>query len=203
MEASAPATKSRSWRPFVGVGAVAVILLLILFYGLGGLNTSSSGTVTTTTSTSYGVTAASLLSSVASDAPPGYLQGSTKQLTPDEAGLVSAGYQLYSNQGGALANMTVIVFNSTTSAQRYGDSVINNAKALGGYSDVTSILGGYERYGSCYGYAEADPEGGEYVANGVCVDGNVYVFVHLASTSSLASAESDMAAFMGAVYQGA
>lgn len=183
------------------MGVVALILLLLLVYGLGGLNSTGSTETASTTSTSYGAAALSILASTARDAPAGYFQGSTKQLTPSEAGLTSAAYELYSNQGGALANVTVITFNSTGSAQRYGDSVINNAKGLGGYSDTTSTIAGYDRYGPCYGYAEADPEGGEYVANGVCVDGNVYIFVHLASTSSLASAESDAAGFVGAAYQ--
>ncbi len=41
-----------------------------------------------------------------------------------------------------------------------------------------------------------------YVANGVCTKGNVYIQVHLAATSSLQSAEGDMAGFVGAAYAG-
>jgi len=187
--------------PFLALGVVAVILVLALAYGLGAFGTSSpTQSSTATTSTSYDTQALSLISSALPQIPSGYIAGSAKQLTPSEPGLASAGYSLFSNPGGALANMTVIVFNSTQEAQRYGTSVTDNAKSLGGYSDATSVLTAFERYGACYGYAESDPEGGEYVANGVCTDGNVYIFVHLAATSSLASAESDMSAFMGAAY---
>jgi len=50
---------------------------------------------------------------------------------------------LYSNQGGALANMTILVFSSPASAKTYITSVISNAKDLSGYSDATSTLTGY------------------------------------------------------------
>jgi hypothetical protein len=180
---------------------VVVVLLLALVYGMGALGAHSSGeSSTTTSSTSYDAKALSIIASAGNLAPSGYVEGSPKPLTPSEPGLSSAAYSLYSGKGGALVNMTVIVFNSTEGAQRYGSSVIANAKSVAGYSDVSSALSAFERYGECYGYAEADPEGGEYVANGVCLDGNVYISVHLAATSSLVSAESDMSAFVGAAY---
>jgi hypothetical protein len=199
---------SKKGRTLLAVTAVLfIVLVAFLLYGLGTFNSPppSSATQTATyitSSTSYDTVASSVISSATANLPAGYVQGSTKQLTPRESGLVSAGYALYSNQAGAFANMTIIVFNSTTSAQRYGDSVMRNDQALGGYTDVTSILSGYQHYGACYGFAESDPEGGEYVAYGVCIKGNVYIYVDVASTSSLPSAESDMSGFVGAAYTG-
>lgn len=185
------------------LGIASIVLLALLLYGLGTFGAPpSAGTTTTTTTTSYSTLASAVISSAANYVPAGYVQGSSRQLNPNESGLASGGYALYSNQGGALVNMTILVFSSPDSAQRYITSVISNAKELSGYSDATSTLAGYQHYGVCYAYAESDPEGGEYVANGVCTKGNVYVQVHLAATSSLPSAEGDMAGFVGAAYEG-
>ena len=134
-------------------------------------------------------------------APPGYAEGSSKLLKPKEVGLASGGYALFSNQGSATANMTILVFNSSGSAQAYTNSVISNSKNLGGYSDLTSSLSGYQQYGTCYGFGQTDPEGAGAVATGVCGKGNVYIMVHVASTSSLPSAQEDMAGLVGAAYQ--
>lgn len=185
------------------LGIASIVFLALLLYGLGTFNTPpASSTAATTASRSYDTLASSVISSAANYLPAGYAQGSSRQLNANESGLVSAGYVLYSNQGGALVNMTILVFSSPASAQTYIASVISNAKGLSGYSDATSTLTGYQRYGVCYGYAEGDPEGGAYVANGVCTKGNVYIQVHLAATSSLPSAEGDMAGFVGAAYAG-
>jgi hypothetical protein len=194
---------SPSGRKYLAaVGVASVVLLAVLLYGFGSLNAPpASSTVQTTETTSYDTLASSVISSAANYVPAGYLQGSSRQLNANESGLVSGGYVLYSNPG-ALTNMTILVFSSPTSAQTYITSVISNAKGLSGYSDATSALAGYQHFGVCYGYAESDPEGGEYVANGVCTKGNVYIQVHLAASSSLPSAEGDMAGFVGAAYQG-
>lgn len=194
----------RGRRNLTVLAVASIILLVLVLFALGSLGgppTSSNSPASTTSSTSYNVEASSVLSSASNDAPYGYSQGSTKPLNPRENGLTSAGYALYSNQGGALANVTILVFNSTVSAQTYVTSVIANAKAVSGYSDSTSSLSSFEHYGTCYGYAESDPEGGQYVANGVCTKGNVYIQVHVATTSSLTSAESDASGFVGATYR--
>ncbi len=195
---------SRRGRTYLAALAIACVVLLALFlYGFGAFNAAPpSSTVQTTASTSYDALASSVISSAASYAPAGYTQGSSRPLFPNETGLVSAGYAIYTDQGGAEANVTIMVFVSPVSAQAYVASVISNAKGLSGYSDATSTLTGYQRYGVCYGFAESDPEGGGSVANGVCTKGNVYISVHLATTSSLASAEGDMAGFVGAAYKG-
>jgi len=204
-DSSGPAPSKLSPRArtyLAATGVVFIVLVALLIYGLGTFSSPSTATTTPTqTTTSYEVLASSVISSAASNIPSGYLQGSSKQLNANESGLVSGGYALYSNQGGALVNMTILVFGSPSTAQRYINSVISNA-AASGFTNATSTLTGYEHYGTCYGYAQADPAGGEYVANGVCTKGNVYIQVHVASTSSLPSAEGDMAGFVGAAYEG-
>ena len=197
-----PPARGRTY--LLALGVASIVALALLLTGLGVFNQSSAtSTSTTTSSTTYNVVASSVLASAATYTPAaGYAQGSPKQLNPHEFGLETAGYALFTDQGGAVANMTILVFNSTTSAQRYTDSVISNAKALSGYTDVTSMLASYQHYGACYGYAETDPEGGGAIATGVCAKGNIYIQVHLATTSSLPSAEGDMSSLVGAAYQG-
>ena len=193
----------RGRKYLAALGIASIVLLALFIYGLGASNSPPTSTsVETTASKSYNTLASSVIASAANYAPAGYTQGSSKELNANESGLVSSGYALFSNQGGALVNMTILVFSSPASAQTYISSVISNAKDLSGYSDATSTLTAYQHYGVCYGYAESDLEGVEYVANGVCTKGNVYIQVHLAATSSLSSAEGDMAGFVGAAYAG-
>lgn len=190
------------------LGVLLILALVGVLYGLGVFSGSSisgaaqTSTSSTTSSSSYNLLANSVFTSAAGYIPGGYVLNSQKQFTYDEPGLLTAEYTTYTNQAGSFANMTVIVFSSSQSAQTYGTSVIDNAKALSGYTDVTSSLAPYQQYGVCYGYAEADPEGLEYVANGVCTKDNVYIFVHIASNISLPIAEGDMTGFVGAAYHG-
>jgi hypothetical protein len=196
-------TSQRGRVYLVALVVAFVIVVGVFVSGLGTLSQPSSTTSSTTASTSYSIGASSVIASAASSAPSfGYAQGSSKQLNPKESGLESAGYALFSDQGGAAANMTIIVFNSTTSAQRYVDSVISNAKDLSGYTNANSTLTSFEHYGTCYGYAETDPDGGGAIATGVCTKGNVYIMVHVASVASIVSTESDMSNLVGAAYQG-
>ena len=187
----------------VALGTASAILLALLLYSLGSLGapatTSSSTTITTT---SYAVAAATVLASAGAHAPDGYAQGSQQRLSPRESGLESGGYSVFSTQEGAIANVTVLVFDSPQSAQAYIDSVIGNAKGLLGYTDVTAALTSYRQYGVCYGFGQTDPDGNGAVATGVCTKGNVYIQVHLAATTSLPSVEGDMAGFVGAAYTG-
>lgn len=195
--------KPRGRSRLLVLGVALLIVLLVFLYALGtGGQQSSSPSSSTIETTSYDVGATSVISAAAAHAPSGYSPGPSKQLNPDESGLVSGGYSLFSTQSGALANMTVLVFSSQASAERYIDSVISNAESLSGYSNATATLAPYQHYGVCYGYAEADPEGGGSVANGVCTKGNVYIQIFLASGGSLTSAESDMSAFVGSAYGG-
>lgn len=195
-------SKGRTY--LLALAVASIVALGLLLTGLGVFNQPpSTSAPTETTSTTYNLPALSVIASAGTSTPAlGYDQGSLKQLTPHETGVESAGYALFSNQGGAIANITVLVFNSTTSAQRYIDSVISNSKGLSGYTDVTSMLTSYQHYGTCYGYAETDPEGAGAIATGLCTKGNIYVQVHIATTSSLSSVEGDMASLVGAAYQG-
>jgi hypothetical protein len=194
---------SRSGKKYLAaLGVASIVLLVLLLYGFGSFDAPpGSSTTQTTEATSYNTVASSVISSAANYIPAGYLQGSSKPLTANESGLASGVYVLYSDSAGALTNMTILVFSSPASAQTYVTSVISNAKGLSGYSDATSTLSGYQHYGVCYGYAESDPEGGEYVANGVCTKGNVYIQVHLVARFSLSSTEGDMAGFVRAAYE--
>jgi hypothetical protein len=194
---------SRGRAYLVALGVASIVALGLLLSGLGVFNQSTvTSTSRTTTNTSYNVDASSVIASAATYAPAsGYTQGSSKQLNPKEAGLETAAYALFSNQGGALANMTILVFDTPASAQTYIDSVISNTKDLIGYSDLTSVLTNYQHYGTCYGYGESDPEGAGAIATGICTKGNVYIQVHLATTASLPSVEGDMSGLVGAAYQ--
>lgn len=192
-------------RTLFVVGVACLVLLAFVVIGFSTFNAQPpvlTSTTAVTSSTTYQVLADSVISSAAGNVPSGYSPGNSGALSANETGLVSAGYSVYSNAGGDYANMTVMVFDSPSSAQTYADSVISNAKALTGYSNTNSTLSGYSHFGICFGYAQADPAGGEYVANALCTKGNVYIQVHLAATSSLASAEGDAATFVGAAYQG-
>ena len=166
---------------------------------LGGSASSSTGS--TTTSTSFNVAATSVVSAVTNNPPSGYQTGTARLLTPNETGILSAAYGTYFTEGGAIANMTILVFNGPQSAQTYGDSVINNEKGLTGYSNLNASLASYTGYGTCFGFGETDPEGNGAIATGECIKGNVYIQVMVVSTSSLSAAEGDMSAFVGEAYQ--
>jgi hypothetical protein len=184
------------------VAAVAVLVALLLF-ALGTFNPpSSTSGIYSTTSASYAVDAFAVIASAAAHAPAGFTQGSSHQVNPNETGLHSGAYAVFSAQAGSVANMTIIVFDTPKSAQTYVMSVVSNAKGLSGYTDVSSSLASYQRYGICYGFGEADPYGNGAVATGVCTKGNVYIQVHVVSPSSLSSAEGEMSSLVGAAYQG-
>jgi hypothetical protein len=187
----------------IALGVASIVVLGLLLFGLGVFNPpAASVTSSTITSTSYAVDASSVIASAGNHVPAGYVGGSPKPLNAKEPGLESAGYATFSNQGGSTANMTIFVFGNQSSALTYIDRVIANTQDLSGYSNLTFMLSGYQHYGTCYGYGETDPEGAIAVANGVCTKGNVYIQVHLATSSSLASAEDDMSSLVGAAYQG-
>ena len=188
------------------MGVVSILLLGLLFYSLGDFSGSgpSSASATTTTSfssTSYNITAPSLIGTVASNPPDGYMETSSKQLNPNEPGLASGGYGFFSAQDGDLANVTILVFDGQQAAQTYTGSVIGNTKDLSGYTDVTGVLTNYDHYGACYGVGEADPEGNGAIAQGICSKGNVYIWVHVVSSASLPVAEGEMADLVGTAYQ--
>jgi len=187
----------------IALVAAAAALVALLLFSLGAFNPSSSTSGTaSTTSASYALDASAVITSAAAHAPAGYTQGSSHVLNPNETGLESGAYAVFTAQAGSLANMTIIVFDTPKSAQTYIMSVVSNAKGLSGYSDVSSSLSSYQHYGLCYGFGQADPDGNGAVATGVCTRGNVYIQVHVVSPSSLSSAEGDMSSLVGAAYQG-
>ena len=204
LEAESSGRPPKVGRRLVALGAASIALVLLLIYSLGSLSApQATDSATTTTATSYAVAASSVLASAGAHAPDGYTQGPPHQLTPRESGLDSGGYAMFSTQGGATANMTILVFDSSQSAQTYIGSVIANAKGLSGYTDVTAVLSSFQRYGVCYGFGQVDPYGSGAVATGICTKGNVYIQVHGVSPSSLSSAKAEMSDLVGAAYQGA
>jgi hypothetical protein len=196
--------KSPTGRGYaIAFGVASIIVLVLLVFSLSAFNApAATSSATTTTATSYAVTAPSVIASAAAHAPDGYQQGSSRQLNPNESGLLSGGYATFSTQGGSIANVTILVFDSPPSAQTYIESVITNSKGLSGYTDLTPALSSFQHYGVCYGFGEADPDGNGAVATGVCTKGNVYIQVHDASPSSLSSAEGGMSDLVGVAYQG-
>ena len=197
-----PSGKPTIGRNLVALAAAALVLFSLLLFALGAFNPPPESTSTaSSTSTSFAADASGVIASVASRAPSGYTQGSSRQLNPNETGLQTGAYSVFSTQAGSSANVTILVFDSPKSANTYISSVASNAKDLSGYSDITSSLANYQRYGLCYGFGETDPYGNGAVATGVCTKGNVYLQVHVVSPSSLSSAEADLSNLIGAAYQ--
>ncbi len=174
-----------------------VLVALFAVYAFGGFGSSNSGSSTMTTSTSYQIAASSVVLAAAQQYPAGYNATTAGPLSLKSPGEQSAAYAVLS-QSQSSANISAIVFVSTNSSQSYYDSFTSSVRGLPGYTDITSSLGGYQQYGSCYGYGE-DVDG-IAVANGVCTDGNIFLEVHLSSTESLSQLESDLSSLMGAMY---
>lgn len=193
--------KPRSRAYLIGLGVATIVAIGLLLTGLSVFNQNASTlSFSTTTSTSFNIGALPVVAAVTNSPPSGYQAGTSKQLTPNETGILTAAYGTYFTQTGAIANMTILVFDGPFHAQAYGDSVINNEKGLTGYANLNGSLASYTGYGTCYGFGEADPEGNGAVATGQCIKGNVYIQVMVVSTSSLSSAEGDMSAFVGDAY---
>lgn len=192
-------TSSRRTTYFVVLVVAVAVAVGLVFSGTGAFKTSTS--TATTLSTSYSVTASSVITA-ASKTPLGeaYTHRGVETMKVDVPGVQSAGYMMFSNYGGATANMTVMVFDSTASAQKYVDGAVSAAKDLSGYSNANSTLTPYEEYGVCYGYGLSYPSGIGGTAIGLCTKGNVFIQVNF-TASSLEQAESGMSYLMSAAYQ--
>ncbi len=191
-------------RRLVVIGAVSAVLLASLFAGLVLFTSPAAtrNTVGVTTDTTYDTAASSVLDSTSQQPPAGYaLSTSPRPLNISEPGLENGGYAVFVTQGGSRANLTVLVFATPSSAQDYMNRVVAGAKALSGYSDISSVLLGYQRYGGCYGFGQDNPFGTGAVATGICTKGNVYIQVHLASPSTLSLSEGDLSSLIGAAYR--
>lgn len=193
-----PLTK-RSHTKENAAWAVAVVLVALLaVYAFGGLGFSTGSSGTRTTSTTYDTAASSVVIAAAQQYPNGYNATSLGPLAPDYPGAQSAAYAvLYQSESSA--NITVIVFDSTNSSESYYGLFLSNVKGLAGYTEITGVLSGYQKYGACYAYGE-DVDG-IAVANGICTDGNVFLQAHLSSTEPLSELEGDLSSLIGAMYQ--
>ncbi|MDA4116928.1 MAG: hypothetical protein OK455_01105 [Thaumarchaeota archaeon] len=188
----------------IGLAVAVIVVLATLVFGIEPLfapSTTGDGTATTT-STAYDIAASSILASAVQRAPAGYAETTSKPLNITEPGFENGGDAVFATQEGTLANMTILVFGTPSSAQAYMSSVAANAKSLTGYSDISSVLASYQRYGACYGFGQDNPFGAGAVATGICTKGNVYIQVHLSAASTLSSVEGDVSSLVGAAYQG-
>jgi len=178
---------------------VAIVLVALLaIYALTGAGSSPGPAVTQTTSTYYDLIASSVILAAVQQNPAGYGTTSTGQLRAEYPGEQSAADAILSSSQSA-ANMTVAVFSSVNSSLSYYEIFSSNVKGLAGYTDITSVLSGYEQYGACYAYGE-DVDG-IAVTNGICTDGNVVLLAHLSSSESFAQLEGDLSSLMNAMYQ--
>ena len=193
----------RSHRRSNALWAAAVVLVaLFAVYAYASSSASSpptSTTVTQTTSTSYDVAASSIVLAAVQQGPAGYDETSGGPLAPNYPGEQSAADAILATSDSA-ANMTVIVFATTSSGQSYFEELQSHVRGLEGFTDITGVIGGYAQYGGCYAYGE-DVDG-IGVANGICADGNVFLEVHLSSSEPFSYLEDDLSSLMGAAYQG-
>ncbi|MGA2664607.1 MAG: hypothetical protein ABSF83_06670 [Nitrososphaerales archaeon] len=203
-DAQAGPPTRRSHRRSNALWAAAVVLVaLFAAYAYASSSASPpppSTTVTRTTRTSYDVTASSIVLSAVQQDPAGYTEASSGPLAPTYPGELSAADAILETSGSAAnGNVTVAVFATTNSSQSYFDEFASHVRGLAGFTDITSVIGAYEQYGGCYAYGE-DVDG-IGVANGICVDGNVFLQVHLSSSEQFSYLEDDLSSLMGAAYQ--
>jgi hypothetical protein len=177
---------------------------LVIFFVAGAatialLASSHSGptVLTSAISTYYPTSPNAIVSAAVQVNPAGYTLESSKE-GPPTTGQQGGDWAVLGQPDGSLANMTVEVYASTNASQSYFNRLVGNLKALPGYTDITSALSSYEKYGSCYGYGE-DVDG-TAVANGVCTKGNVVLQLHLVSSKALSDLQSDMTSLMAALY---
>ena len=193
-----PKTRSYGKKSNI-VWAVAVVLVALLaIYALGGFGSTPGATYSQTTSTTYNISASAVIQAAVLQDPAGYNATSLRMANPSYPGAQSAADAVLSEPQSA-ANMTVIVFDTINSTQSYYDLFASHVVGLPGYTNITSVLNGYEQYGKCYGYGE-DVDG-IAVTNGICADGNVFLQAHLSSSATFSQLESDLSSLMGAMYQ--
>jgi hypothetical protein len=196
-----PKPKAKGYRKKSNiVWAVAVVLVALLaIYAFGGFGSSPGPTYRQTTSTTYNISASAVIQAAVQQNPAGYNATNLRVLNHSYPGAQSEAYAILSETP-SYANMTVIVFDTTNSAQSYYNLFASHVVGLPGYTNITSALNGYEQYGKCYAYGE-DVDSGQAVANGICTDGNVFLQAHLSSIESFSQLEADLSSLMGAMYQ--
>ncbi len=179
--------------------AVALIAALIIVGGVAAYEAFSTPAAdTATVSTYYGVAANSVLASAIAQNQAGYSLQSSK---PGSAGGGTSGadWAVLKNSDGSSANMSVIVFPSTNASQGYYSAFVAGVKGLPGYTDVSSDLSSFQKYGRCYAFGE-DVDG-IAVVNGICTKGNVVLQAHLVSGVTFQQLDSDMVSLMGSIYE--
>lgn len=177
---------------------MAIVVAVLIIVGVVALVATSKPRATTATATSTYIStgAEAILTSAVRTNPAGFVLESSKPTAS-----ASSDWATLQSADGSGANVTVLVYPSTNASQAYYDRYVVNVKGLVGYSDITSDLVSFQQYGKCYGYGE-DVEG-IAVTNGICMKGNVFLEVHLSSSTSLGALEGDLTGLMSALYQSA
>ncbi|HME19723.1 MAG TPA: hypothetical protein VKF15_08320 [Nitrososphaerales archaeon] len=174
------------------VVVILVVAGVILFVALSA---PPAGTPTVA-STSISIGADAIIASASQANPAGFVLQSSMQPASR-----SSDWAVLQHPDGSEANVTVAVYPSVAASQKYYDAVVAGVKGLPGYTNVTTDLASFQRYGKCYGYGE-DVDN-IAVINGVCTKGNVFFQVHLVSAISFPGLEEDFTSIMGALYQSA
>ncbi len=192
--AAGTTTRSRS-----GSLLILAVVAVVLVAGVSLASQSffqppaSKGVITTT----FEVTPAALLSSAVQQNQAGYTLESSKQGVVD-GGRQGGDWAYLGNPAGSAANLTVFAFSTSNASTAFYTSSVSAVRGLPGYSDVSSDLGSFQRYGSCYAYGE-DVDG-IAVVDGICAAGNLVLRVHLVSSVAFQQLESDMQSLMGSMY---
>jgi len=187
------ATRTRG-RVWLGIAVAVLIVAGAVWYV--ATTSPPPGTATSQGSTSISEGASSIIASALQANPAGFVFQSSER--PVSA---SSDWATLQQSDGSDANVTVVVYSSTTASQGHFSRVVAGVKGLPGYSNITSDLDSFQQYGRCYGYGE-DVDS-IAVVNGVCTKGNVFLQVHLVSAISFADLEADLTSIMGALYQSA
>jgi hypothetical protein len=181
-------------RVLLGI-VVAILIIAGVVWSLAA-SAPVAGTATSAASTSISSGADTIIALAIRTSPAGFVPQSSKQPASS-----SSDWAILQRSDGSEANVTVMVYSSAGASQRYIDTFVSGVRGLPGYTDVTSDLASFQRYGTCYGYGE-DVDS-IAVINGVCTKGNVFLQVHLVSGVSFSDLEGDLTSVMGALYQSA
>lgn len=175
----------------VAVLVIASIVALVATKGSPAANTETSMASTVIYSSANAIVASAVQAG-----PAGFVNETSKPVPS-----ATSDWAVLQASDGSEANITAMVYPSANASQSYFDRVVTGVKGLPGYSDISSELTSFEKYGSCYGYGE-DVDG-IAVVNGICTKGNAFLQVHLVSNISFSDLEADLTSIMSALYQSA
>ena len=179
---------------------LGIVVAVVLIAGIVAL-IATSGRPMGDTGTSMAITSISnpanaIVVSAVQTSPAGFVNETSKQ-SPS----TTSDWAVLQAPDGSEANVTAVVYPSSSASQSYFEKLVAGAKGLPGYSNISSELTSFEQYGTCYGYGE-DVDG-IAVINGICTKGNAFLQIHLVSSISFSDLEADLTTIMNALYQSA